>query len=86
MSPPWACGLLAFYPARQADRPLHPADVAKYIDTPDTSRAAHHVRRAEKAGLMRKVGSFDGWVAMTPEVSVSLFRRLARVMTSPARL
>jgi hypothetical protein len=42
---------------------------------------SRHVRRAEQAGLMRKIGWLGGWVAMTPEVSVSLFRRPFRVMT-----
>jgi hypothetical protein len=51
MSPPRACGLLAFLPNRQADQPLHPADVAKYIDTPDLSRAAHHVRLIALQGI-----------------------------------
>jgi hypothetical protein len=76
----------AFLPTRQADRPLHLKDFAKHIGTKDLSRAAHHVRRAEQAGLIREIGWVGGWVAMTPEVSVSLFRRPPRVMTSPARL
>ena len=62
--PPWACGLLAFLPTRQADRPLHLKDFAQHIGTKDLSRAAHHVRRAEQAGLMRKIGWVGGWVAM----------------------
>ena len=28
------------------------------------SRAAHHVRRAERAGLMKKIGWVGGWVVM----------------------
>jgi hypothetical protein len=76
----------AFWPTRQADQPLHLKDFAQHIGTKDLSRAAHHVRRAEKAGLMQEVGRVGGWVAMTPEVSVSFFCRPARVMTSPARL
>ena len=48
---------------RQADRPLHLKDFAKHIGTKDLSRAAHHVRRAERAGLMRKIGHQGGWVA-----------------------
>lgn len=47
---------------RQSDHPLHLADFAKHIGTKDLSRAAHHVRRAESAGLMRKVGHQGGWV------------------------
>ena len=73
-------------PGRQADRPLHLTDFAQHIGTKDLSRAAHHVRRAEQAGLMRKIGWVGGWVAMTPEVSVSLFRRPFRVMTLRAGL
>jgi hypothetical protein len=47
---------------RQSDHPLHLADFCKYIGTKDESRVAHHVRRAEKAGLMRKIGHQGGWV------------------------
>jgi hypothetical protein len=72
---------------RRESRPQpHLKDFAQHIGTKDLSRAAHHVRRAERAGLMRKIGWVGGWVVMTPEVSVSLFRRASRVMTSPARL
>jgi hypothetical protein len=49
---------------RQADAPLHLADFAEYIGTKDLSRACHHVRRAERAGLVRKIGWVKGWVAM----------------------
>ncbi len=49
---------------RQSDHPLHLADFCKFIGTKDMSRAAHHVRRAEKAGLMRKIGHQGGWVPM----------------------
>jgi hypothetical protein len=73
-------------PARQADRPLHLRDFAQHIGTKDLSRAAHHVRRAERAGLMRKIGWVVEWVAMTPEVSVSLLCRAVRVMTLRAGL
>jgi hypothetical protein len=54
----------AFWPTRQADQPLHLKDFAQHIGTKDLSRAAHHVRRAEKAGLMQEVGRVGGWVAM----------------------
>jgi hypothetical protein len=47
---------------RQADRPLHLADFARYIGTNDNSRALHHVRRAMRAGLIRKIGRCGGWV------------------------
>ena len=60
--------------------------VARRECTKDLSRAAHHVRRAEQAGMVQKIGWVGEWVAMTPKVSVSLFRRARRVMTSPARL
>jgi hypothetical protein len=46
------------------DRPLHLKDFAPHIGTNDLSRAAHHVRRAEQAGLMQKLGRVGGWVAM----------------------
>jgi hypothetical protein len=76
----------AFLLFRQANRPLHLKDFAQHIGTKDLSRAAQHVRRAEQAGLMQKIGWVGGWVAMAPEVSVSLFCRLFRVMTPNARL
>ncbi len=28
----------------------------------DVSRTSHHAQRAEEAGLMRKIGSYGGWV------------------------
>lgn len=48
---------------RNADEPLHLKDFCKYIGTPDLSHAGYHVRRAEKAGVIRKVGHQGGWVA-----------------------
>jgi hypothetical protein len=39
-------------------------DFCQHIGTKDMSRAAHHVRRAERAGLMKKIGWVGGWVAM----------------------
>lgn len=48
---------------RNADHPLHLADFANHIGTADLSHAAHHVRRAEKAGLIRKLGHQGGWTA-----------------------
>jgi hypothetical protein len=39
-------------------------DFCQYIGTKDMSRAAHHMRRAEKAGQMKKIGWVGGWVAM----------------------
>ena len=49
---------------RRADEPLHLRDFCEHIGTKDMSRASHHVRRAEKAGLMWKIGCAGGWVAM----------------------
>jgi hypothetical protein len=49
---------------REANRPLHLKDFCQHIGTKDASRAAHHVCRAERAGLMRKIGGYGGWVAM----------------------
>jgi hypothetical protein len=48
---------------RNAGRPLHLRDFANYLKTPDLSHASYHVRRAEKAGLIRKIGYYGGWVA-----------------------
>ncbi len=50
--------------AREAGRPLHLADFAKHIGTKDMSRASHNVRRAVASGLIRKIGSYGGWVAV----------------------
>ncbi len=47
---------------RNSDRPLHLKDFAIQIGTKDLSRAAHNVRRAEAAGLIRKIGHQGGWV------------------------
>ena len=49
---------------RQADRPLHLKDFCHHIGTKDASRAAHHVRKAERAGFIRKINGYGGWVAM----------------------
>ncbi|MEQ1830713.1 MAG: recombinase family protein, partial [Pirellula sp.] len=48
---------------RKADRPLHLIDFAIHIGTKDLSRAAHHVRRSERAGLIKKIGHQGGWVS-----------------------
>lgn len=47
---------------RHADHPLHLRDFFELIGTNDPSHAAYHVRRAEKAGLIKKVGHQGGWV------------------------
>jgi len=49
---------------RQAEHPLHLADFCEHIQSPDASHAAYHVRRAEKAGLIQKIGHQGGWVAI----------------------
>ena len=49
---------------RQSKTPLHLEDFCQHIGTKDMSRAAHHVRRAERAGLMQKIGWYGGWVEM----------------------
>jgi hypothetical protein len=78
MSPPWACGLLAFLLTRQANQPLHLKDFAQHIGTKALSHAAHHVRRAEQAGMVQKIGWVGGWggddarslgVSLSPAVS-----------------
>jgi hypothetical protein len=50
--------------ARQAGGPSHLADVAKYIDLPDLSHACYHMRWAMRAGVVRKINGYKGWVAM----------------------
>jgi hypothetical protein len=47
---------------RQADEPLHLREFCQHIGTKDASRAAHHVRKAERAGLIKKIGWFGGCV------------------------
>jgi DNA invertase Pin-like site-specific DNA recombinase len=49
---------------RKAKRPLHLKDFCEHIGTADMSHAAYHVRRAEAAGLIRKVGHQGGWIAV----------------------
>ncbi|OHB82972.1 MAG: hypothetical protein A2V98_07470 [Planctomycetes bacterium RBG_16_64_12] len=48
---------------RGIDRPLRLTDVCLYLGTKDHSLASYHVRRAVRAGLLRKVGWVGGWVA-----------------------
>ncbi|XZE56097.1 recombinase family protein [Planctomycetaceae bacterium SH139] len=47
---------------RQSKTPLHLKDFCNHIGTEDASHAAYHVRRAERAGLIRKVGHQGGWI------------------------
>ncbi|NQU26440.1 MAG: recombinase family protein [Candidatus Nealsonbacteria bacterium] len=50
--------------ARRMDEPFHLKDVQKLINTPDASHAHFHVRRAMKAGVIRRLpGPAAGWVA-----------------------
>lgn len=46
---------------RASDRPLHLKDFGEHIGTTDASHAAYHVRRAEQAGLIKKIGHYGGW-------------------------
>lgn len=48
--------------ARQSKNPIHLKDVCQHIGTKCASRAAHNVRRAEAAGLVKKIGHQGGWV------------------------
>jgi hypothetical protein len=48
---------------RHADEPLHLKDFCKHMGTKDASRAAHHVRKVERAGFIRKINGYGGWVA-----------------------
>lgn len=47
---------------RHANRPLHLRDFYELIGTTDPSHAAYHVRRAERTGLIKKVGHQGGWI------------------------
>ncbi len=49
---------------RKADLPLHLAEIGKETGVRDLAGVAHHMRRAEKAGVVRKIGWVGGWVAM----------------------
>jgi predicted MarR family transcription regulator len=46
---------------RHSSRPLHLKEFCEYMKTHDMSLAAYHVRRAEAAGLIRKIGHQSGW-------------------------
>jgi hypothetical protein len=50
--------------ARRSKQPIHLADVCEMIESPDPSHACYHMRRAQAAGLVRKVGHQGGWVAI----------------------
>lgn len=47
-----------------SDRPLHLVDFCRHIGTDDASHAAYHVRRAERAGLIKKIEHQRGWVGI----------------------
>ena len=49
--------------ARRSKRPIRLADVCEILGSSCPSRACHNMRRAEAAGLVRKVGKNGGWVA-----------------------
>jgi site-specific DNA recombinase len=49
--------------ARRAKHPIRLADVCELIGSSCPSRACHNMRRAEAAGLVRKVGKNGGWVS-----------------------
>ncbi|HMP80825.1 MAG TPA: hypothetical protein PKD54_15325, partial [Pirellulaceae bacterium] len=53
---------------RQANRPLHLRDFYELIGGDDPSHAAFHVRRAERAGLIKNVGHQGGWVQLRSEM------------------
>jgi site-specific DNA recombinase len=50
--------------AQRSDKPIHLVDVCKMIDTLDPSHACYHMRKAVKAGLVRKIGSSGGWICV----------------------
>ena len=47
---------------RQSKQPLHLKEICQHIGTTDASHAAYHIRRAEAAGVIKKIGYQDGWV------------------------
>ena len=47
---------------RQSKQRLHLKEICQHIGTTDVSHAAYHIRRAEAAGLIKKIGHQDGWV------------------------
>jgi len=47
---------------RQSKQPLHLKEICQYIGTTDASHAAYQIRRAEAAGLIKKIGHQGGWV------------------------
>ncbi|MEI8213760.1 MAG: recombinase family protein [Planctomycetota bacterium] len=48
---------------RQSKQPLHLKEICQHIGTTDASHAAYHIRRAEAASLIKKLGHQGGWVA-----------------------
>ncbi len=72
---------------RQADEPLHLAEIGKSTGVRDLSGVAHHMWRAEKAGVVRKVGWVKGWLGMLKVAfAVSRFRPRFAVRGQSARL
>ena len=50
--------------ARRSKQPIHLVDVCELIGSTCPSRACHNMRRAEAAGLVRKIGHQGGWLAI----------------------
>jgi DNA invertase Pin-like site-specific DNA recombinase len=50
--------------ARDAGGPIRLADVMRHIGSEDPSLASYHVRRAIKAGVLKKLGRSGGWIAI----------------------
>ena len=46
---------------RQSKQPLHLKEICEHIGSIDASHAAYHIRRAESAGLIKKIGHQGGW-------------------------
>ena len=49
---------------RRSKQPIHLADVCEMIESPDPSHACYHMRRAQEAGLVKKVGHQGCWIAI----------------------
>ncbi|MFN6300858.1 MAG: hypothetical protein ACK42H_01565 [Planctomycetota bacterium] len=51
----------------QSKQPLHLKEICLRIGTTDASHAAYHIRRAEAAGLIKKIGHQGGWTFKIPK-------------------
>jgi hypothetical protein len=47
---------------RNPKQPLHLKEICEHIGSIDASHAAYHIRRAEAAGLIQKIGHQGDWV------------------------